>query len=471
MNVYRREHRWRARVEPAYSEQVLGSPKRACESPLNQRRTGIRNLVAAWACAGFALGCRSEASTSAPPPPQASAVAPASAAIRLVNVDASLIEAGRIQLSKAELRPISDELLVTGQVIAPPHGKAEIGALLNARIRKIFVEEGQSVKRGQALASLDAPDAARIAGELANARARRGRAELVLAQEQRLAEQSATSERAVSEANSEAAAARADEQAAESMLGTYDVRGSQLTLRTPLAGVVARNSALLGAQVDADTILFRIVDPAQLVVRADVPESIANRIRFGVTIEIRLPTPGEHCGGVILSSTRSVDPIKRTVGFRIKPSEQCPTLLEGGFADVLIPLDVIATDQHHTNPSPGPNAKSISAANANASATNVNKAGAPADVNTERVPTNAAAASKAASVLVAIPRAAVVEIDSVPVAFVATGAPGQFRVVLLTVAHHGETTTWVEQGLLGGEQVASRGVLLLKGEWMKSRLE
>lgn len=73
--------------------------------------------------------------------------------------------------------------------------------------------------------------------------------------------------------------------------------------------------------------------------------------------------------------------------------------------------------------------------------------------------------------LVALPRSAVIELDGVPVAFVATEKPGQFRVVPLTVARHSETTTWAEQGLAGGERVASRGALLLKGEWMKSRLE
>jgi membrane fusion protein, heavy metal efflux system len=406
--------------------------------------TYYMSLSAVIASAIALAGCRGESTATAAPSSTATSSAPAPAE-RSVSVDRSMLEQGRVVLSLAEKRPLSDELLVTGQVIAPPHGKAEIGALLASRVRGIAVEEGQLVKKGQVLATLVAPDAARISGELASARARRSRAEIVLAQEKRLAEQSATSDRAVSEATSEASAARADEQAASVMLGTYDVSGAQLTLRSPLAGVIAASNALLGALVDPDTILFRVIDPAQLVVRADVPESMANRIRLGSTAQVRLSAHGTRCSAVIVSSTRSVDPIKRTVSFRIKPSETCPNMLEGGFADVLIALDVAATSE--TNPrtsTPTPNA-------APAPSTAQNPAAAPT--------------------LVALPRSAVIELDGVPVAFVATETEGRFRVAPLTIVRHGETTSWVERGLVGGERVASRGALLLKGEWMKSRLE
>jgi cobalt-zinc-cadmium efflux system membrane fusion protein len=389
-------------------------------------------------------GCHNE-STGIAIASAAPSASSAKQAERLVSIDRSMLEQGRVTLTVAVRRPVTDELLVTGQVIAPPHGKAEIGALLTSRIRGINVEEGQHVKKGQVLATLVAPDAARISGDLAAARARRAHAEVVLAQEKRLAEQSATSERAVTEATSDAATARADEQAASVMLGTYDVSGAQLTLRTPLAGVVASSHALLGAQVDPDTILFRVIDPAQLVVRADVPESMANRIRLGSSAEVRLPSQGTTCPAVIVSSTHSVDPIKRTVSFRIKPQPGCPSMLEGGFADVQIPLDVTTA----TPPAP---------------AIALGSTARPAPVASTPGKTTVPE-------LVALPRSAVVELDSVPITFVATDQEGKFRVVALTVARHTETTTWVEQGLVGGERVASRGALLLKGELMKSRLE
>jgi len=72
---------------------------------------------------------------------------------------------------------------------------------------------------------------------------------------------------------------------------------------------------------------------------------------------------------------------------------------------------------------------------------------------------------------VAVSRDAIVEIDGVPVAFVALDTPGDFRLTTLVVARHGEVTSYVEKGLREGERVVVRGALLLKGEWMRSRLE
>jgi cobalt-zinc-cadmium efflux system membrane fusion protein len=348
---------------------------------------------------------------------------------RVLKLDPSLLVQGRVATAQAEKRGLADELVVTGLIIAPPHGKAEIGALLTARIRKIFVEEGAIVKKGQVLASLVAPDAARITGELAAARARRSRAETVLAQEQRLAEQKATSERAVSDAQSDAAAARADEQAASVMLSSYNVSGAELTLRSPLDGVVAQSNALLGAQVEPDTILFRIVDPTQLAVRADVPESMAERIPIGTVAKFRLPTKADPCSAEVVATTRSVDLIKRTVGFRLRPSGTCTRLLEGGFADVTLPLKAML----------------------------------------DGAPSTATAIEEQR--FVTIPRSAIVELDGVPTTFVALPDVGQYRLTPLTVRRHSETQSLIEQGLTGDEQVVSKGALLLKGEWMKQRLE
>lgn len=361
---------------------------------------------------------------------------------RILTLTPELIAQGRVALTQAEKRDLVDNLVVTGSVIAPPHGKAEIGALLNARIRKIYVEEGAIVKKGQLLATLVAPDAARISGDLAGARARRARAETVLAQEQRLAEQKATSERAVSDAQSDAAAARADEQAATVMLSSYNVKGAELTLRAPLDGVVAQSNALLGAQVDPDTTLFRIVDPTQLAVRADVPESMAVRIPIGTLTEFRLPTRSDPCQAEVVATTRSVDLIKRTVGFRLRPVGECLGLLEGGFADVTIPLKR-AVEGVPTTSSPNTPASNHTVTTST-----------PPDAH-----------------LVTIPRSAVVELDGVPTTFVALPEAGKYQLTPLTVRRHSETQTLVEQGLTGNERVVSKGALLLKGEWMKQRLE
>jgi cobalt-zinc-cadmium efflux system membrane fusion protein len=370
------------------------------------------------------VGCGKSAAHTAPSDKVKVVTAITSA--RMLTVDPQLITTGRIVIAAAEERNPNDEVMISGQVVAPPRGKAEIGALMTARVRSVLVQEGDIVRAGAVLATLDAPDAARIFGDLAAARARRARADTVLSQEKALAEQHATSARAVSEATSDAESARADEVTATMLLQTYNVKGTTLTLKSPIAGVVAASHAQIGAQVDAGTILFKVVDTAKLNIRADVPESLADAIHLGVTGHLRFPTTGRVCASEVVASTRSVDPIKRTVSFRLQPSNPCQGLLEGGFVDVQLPLG---------------------------SATSI---------------VGDAAASQR---FVTVPRSAVVEIDGVPVAFQATESPGKFKLTTLTIVRHGDSTSLIEKGLQNGDRIVVNGALLLKGEWLRSRLE
>src|SRR5512142_273839 len=253
-------------------------------------------------------------------PAQACPSTNASAApIKTLTIDPQLLASGRVSVTAAEQKGLMDEVWVSGQVVPAPRGKAEIGALMTSRVRSVAVQEGDLVRAGQVLATLDAPDAARIFGDLAAARAKRARAETVLAQELALAEQRATSARSVSEATSEANSARADELTAQMLLQTYNAKGTVLTLKTPIDGIVAQHRAQIGAQVDSGDTLFKIVDPNRLNVRADVPEALAESVQVGTEAQMRFVASGKDCTSQVVSSTRSVDPVKRTVSFRLQP--------------------------------------------------------------------------------------------------------------------------------------------------------
>ena len=338
---------------------------------------------------------------------------------RSVKVAPGLLDDKRIVLVQATKRIPRDELVVSGQVVAPPDGAAEVGALLSARVRSVSAREGNVVKKGQLLARLDAPDVARIAGQLQQAAARRKRAELVLSQEEQLLGERATSERSVSDARSELAAARADESAARLMLSSYHGHAGGVSVSAPIAGTVVHVGAMIGQLVSSDTVLFRIVDPALLLVRADVPETHAAAVAPGAPATVYLSN--RQCSGAVESSTSSVDPTRRTVAFRIRVSQPCSGLIEGAYVDVELP-----------------------------------RKGAEAGAATARV---------------VVPRDAVVELGGAPAVFVATPERGRFEVRSVRPERTTEHAVYIAEGLSGGERVVTVGAILLKGEWMRASLE
>jgi len=377
-------------------------------------------VVARVAVASVTLACSASPNPDKPGGnPVANAAAP-NVSGRTLVVSPKLLEAGRITVVPAARAVPSDDLTVTGEVTAPPDGAAEISAPIGGRVRAILVKEGDHVAAGATLATLDAAEVARTVMDLGRAEARRDRAERVMQQEQQLIEGNATSARNLAEARSELKAAEVEKRGARELLTHYGAAsGARVLVKTPIGGTVLLRTIVLGKSVETGARLFRVVDADKLLVRADVPENDAADIHEGMEAMLAWPARKTSCTGTVESRAPSLDPSTRTMPFRVRPRVGCPKLVEGGFVDVTL-----------SRPS-----------------------------------------TTGAQALVGIPRDALVELDAVPVVFVALSRPGEFRATTVRVARVSSSMAYIEDGLAPGDTVVVAGAILLKGELMRSALE
>lgn len=353
---------------------------------------------------------------AAPPPLPC---APAAKRDALISVAPELLSSGRIRAEKPERRRVSSFIVASGQIEAPPDAAAAITAPVSARVRDIEVRRGDRVQRGQRLARLDAGEVARVTSDLERSRARRVHAEKVLMQEQKLRSEGATSERALSDAQSALDAARADETAASTLLANFGAgRGGEMVLTSPIDGVVVRIEGVVGAPVQATAPLFRVVDPSRLLVRADVPESDADEVPEGASALVTSMSAATRCPARVESHAPAVEASTRTVPFRVRLDAGCAEFHEGAFVDVSIQR--AAATGHE---------------------------------------------------LLTVPRDAVVSIDDVPNVFVAAEVAGKFRAKTVRIAEYGGPVAFVEDGLDVNDRIVNQGALLLKGELVRARLE
>ncbi len=338
---------------------------------------------------------------------------------RTLRVAKQLLAEGRIRVAPAALAAQNEELTVTGEITAAPDGAAEVGSPVAGIVREILVREGEVVAKGAPLATLDAAEAARTVAELGRAEARRERASRVLRQEQQLMQDQATSERNLAEAESELRAAEAEVRGARSLLTTFGATsGGRVTVRSPIAGTIVSRTVVLGRPVDAGVKLFRVVNAAKLIVRADVPEGDAADVADGVAATLAWPARKTACAAAVESRAPSVDALTRTIPFRLRPGARCPELVEGGFVSVTLPRRASSDDS-----------------------------------------------------LVALPRDAVVELDGVPLVFLAGASPAEFRPTTVRLARTSSSTAYIADGVKAGDQVVVSGAILLKGELMRAALE
>jgi cobalt-zinc-cadmium efflux system membrane fusion protein len=363
------------------------------------------------------------------PAPEKAAAVPSAPLARSVRIDPDLIASGRVTLAPVSRRAPKSETRIPGDVRANEGGSAEAGTLASGRVATLIAKEGSRVERGQVLAWVDSAEASRAAADFLRARARVTAAARHLQRQLKLQEQAATSAGAVDEARAEEAVARADLAAARTLLWTFGVAeppadtseaalSVRVPVRAPIAGVVARRDAVLGAAVAADKSLFHIVAVGQVFVAANMPETMPVPAEGSGAVIVARGRDGARCDANVAGSMHLVDDTTRTVPVRLQPAGTCEWLVPGGYVDVLF--------------------------------------SAPAHEPAELV----------------VPSDALVDIDGVPTAFVAVDRdPGRMVARGVRVRATGGPDTVVEAGLAEGDLVATTGALLLKGELLRTALE
>src|SRR5712691_12614390 len=161
---------------------------------------------------------------------------------------------GGVGTAVAALQPFEQVVTAIGIVTPRPAYFAELSAPGPTRVAAIFVAPGERVAEGDSLVAFErAPfDAAAQSAEAALESAQHGYARALRLVQAGILPQKDADQAAAELAQAQVAAVTAR-------------RSRQLaTLRAPLAGVVTRMSAVLGASVDPSQPLVEVADPAAL---------------------------------------------------------------------------------------------------------------------------------------------------------------------------------------------------------------
>lgn len=177
------------------------------------------------------------------------------------------------------------------EAIGDESAQAMLSSPVKGIVSAILVSPGQPVRSGAGLLTLQSPELARLKADWLSAKARRERVDAELAREQRLFEAQAGSRRELEAAKSEAATARADEEAARLALEARgqnpDTAGALLTVKAPKAGTVTAYKIQLGQGVEAGQELGSFQSAAAAIVRLELPLPAPENWRTGAVTEVR----------------------------------------------------------------------------------------------------------------------------------------------------------------------------------------
>ena len=196
--------------------------------------------------------------------------------------------------------------------VAPRPGSfVSMGAPAPTRVSRVYVSEGDSVRPGQPLVGFEP---AAFDAELDRAASARNTAQRAYDRARRLSEQGILPRKEVDQTASDLAQAEAAWVSAR--------RAQELsTLRSPIAGIVARMSAVANSPVDATQPLVEVVDPSALELVLVVSPAEAGLVHSGapVTVAEQGDTTGAELGrGVVIAVSPTVDSLGRGVQVRAR---------------------------------------------------------------------------------------------------------------------------------------------------------
>jgi cobalt-zinc-cadmium efflux system membrane fusion protein len=329
-----------------------------------------------------------------------------------IEVSGEMAELVGIKTEEVTRGEIDETVATVGKVLVAPNSQAIIGAKVEGRAVRVLGEPGQRVGAGLALVIIDSPHIADLRGQLIEARAhvkaaeqkrertarsenrsaviqaknRLDLAEATLERKKRLATMGAAAGREVAEAETDYKNAKAEydfqsniqftreqqeaaseveltravvlrlDQALAALGASSDGQGGMISINSPIAGTVVDRHVSVGQAVTMGSELMTVMNLANVIIEAQLPESQAGRVRAGQRLIARAGAVDGTFEGKVESVANVIDPLKRTVAVRARVTNAGAHLMHemavevrivtGGSKDaLLVPVSALVEDE------------------------------------------------------------------------------------------------------------------------------
>lgn len=248
-----------------------------------------------------------------------------------VSLSAETIALLEIRIGTAEKRALAGGVGIPAEVQFDPSGTAHVRPLVPGRITRVAAELGDAVKRGQVLGVLASTDVSSARSRLGQARAKLAAAESTQRRQEQLSREGIGAQRALIDAEAQVRELRAEVEGLERQLSVFGSgHAGELSLASPIDGVVVDVHATLGETAVPEQAAFVVIDPSKVWIRGDVPELSLSRVQLGSRVIARLAAyPELAMAGTISYVAPALD--ERTRSLPIRATLEAPDpRLRGG---------------------------------------------------------------------------------------------------------------------------------------------
>ena len=240
--------------------------------------------------------------------------------------------AARLRTAAPAFAEVSETLRVSGRIEVDETRLARVGSPVTGRITDLEAREGDSVRRGQVLATINSTELSGAQLGFLKATSQRGLAARAAARAQQLLDADVIGAAELQRRQAELAQAEAEVNAARDQLKVLGMNPAALErlaeahtinsvtqIVATIAGTIIERKVTEGQVVQPADGVFLIADLSKLWVVADVPEQNAGSVRVGETVSVEVAAlPERKVAGSLSFVAPTVNPETRTVRARME---------------------------------------------------------------------------------------------------------------------------------------------------------
>ncbi|MBE98683.1 MAG: efflux transporter periplasmic adaptor subunit [Flavobacterium sp.] len=262
-------------------------------------------------------------------------------AIKEVELNEAQFKASSIELGTFSMKNLSEVVNANGYTKLPPQNQADVSVHMTGIVKSINVIEGQSVKKGQVLATLESPEFAQLQEAYLTSKSNLEFLKLEYDRQKILSEENVNSKKVFQRTKSDYDIEKARLASLDRQLSVLNLSKSSATsvmsLTSPLSGYVTEVNVKLGSNAEVGKPLFTIVDNSKLHVDLLVYEKDLQKVKEGQSIRFVLTNQDNtEIIGKVFNVSKSFENDTKSVAVHAEILNPTKSLIPGMYVNALI---------------------------------------------------------------------------------------------------------------------------------------
>ncbi len=265
----------------------------------------------------------------------------------------------KIELGNIEKKQLTASLKANGLLKVPNNNKANATALMGGVIQNILVQTGNTVSKGQTIATIANNSFITMQEEYISVSSKADLAQLEFTRQKELQQGNAGALKNLQSADAELKTLKARKASLQKQLELIGINATSLTsenirstinITSPISGAVSNIMVNIGSYVDANNPIAEIVDNSQLHLDLYVYEKDLAKVRVGQTIHFTLTNnPGKEYDADVYAISNTFEQNTKAVAVHAMVKGNKQGLIDGMSITALVSLENATVDAVPTN--------------------------------------------------------------------------------------------------------------------------